>query len=342
MQRMKAPKLQDIADRVGLSRNTVSCALRNTGRISERTRERIRRVAEELGYRPNPLVAALMQSRRSDRAPATTANLAFLHNYRTAEAWRRAPHCVEMFRGAAERAAALGYTLTPAWAQPGLSPDDLTRVLLNRGVVGVVLPPLALFQPPPSIEWNRFAATAIGPTLKSPELHRVGLDFRDAIPTAARELADLGYRRIGVLISPRSDARTDFAWDAGLAMARRQLSRKRVTLLPHRTAGFPQPWFSNWLREHRIQALIVAGAGNVAEPLAAMGLRVPDDIGVVDILSDATSFATVLRHESEIGALAVETTVNQLLHNERGVPALRRTILVAGRWDPRNGVRRIA
>jgi len=338
----KTPTLQDIANRVGLSRNTVSCALRNVGRISGPTRERIRRAAEELGYRPNPLVAALMQSRRSARAPASAANLAFLHNYPSEEGWRKIPHCVEMFRGASERAAALGYTLAPVWAWRGHTPEELTRVLLNRGIAGVILPPLALFQPPPAIEWDRFAAAAIGPTLKTPDLHRVGLDFRSVIPAAARELAALGYRRIGVLISPRSDARTDYAWDAGLAIARRQLSRKRATLLPHRTAGFPQPWFSDWLREHRIQALIVIGAGPVAEPLAAMGLRVPADIGVVDVLSDATPFATVRRHETEIGALAVETTVNQLLHNERGVPPLRRTTLLVGRWEPGLGVRRIA
>ena len=336
---MKAPTLQDIANEAGVSRNTVSLALRNSPRISEGTRERIGRVAEALGYRPNPMVSALMQSRRGGRTPAATANLAFLHNYSTAEAWRQIPHCVEMFRGAAQRAAELGFTLTPVWAWPGHTPEELTRVLLNRGVVGVALPPVFSRQPPPSLAWDRFAATAIGPTLKTPELHRVGADFQGLIPIAVRELAALGYRRIGVLSTPRSDARVDYAWDAGLAIARRQSARGRVAIAQYRKPDLRNPQFSGWMREHQIQALIVAGMSGVAEQLAAMRLRVPEDIGVADVFSDATPFASVLRHHEALGALAVETTVNQLLHNERGVPALRRTILVAGRWDPRHGVR---
>ncbi len=339
---MKTPTLQDIAERVGVSCNTVSLALRNSPRISERTRERVRAAAEEIGYRPNPLVAALMQSRRRGRAPAATANLAFLHNYPTEEGWRRRPHCVEMFRGASQRAAELGFTLATVWAWPGHDAAELTRTLLSRGVVGVVLPPVFGFLPPPSIEWDRFAASAIGPTLKTPELHRVGVDFRGLIPIAARELAALGYRRIGVLISPRSNARTDYAWDAGLAMARRRRLTGRVSLVPYRRPGLGMPGFSDWMRAHRIQALIVAGHGDVAERLAAMRLRAPEDIGVADVVNDDAPFAVVMRHDEAVGALAVETTVNQLLHNERGVPALRQTILVEGRWEPRAGVRRLA
>jgi len=45
--------LQDVANEVGLSANTVSRALRGQSGVSEPTRERIRRAAEQLGYVPN-------------------------------------------------------------------------------------------------------------------------------------------------------------------------------------------------------------------------------------------------------------------------------------------------
>ena len=48
--------LRHIAERVGVSRITVSMALRDDGRISEVTRERVRAVANELGYTPNPRI----------------------------------------------------------------------------------------------------------------------------------------------------------------------------------------------------------------------------------------------------------------------------------------------
>ena len=43
--------MQDIADALGLSRNTVSKAINNTGVIAENTKELILRKAAEMGYR---------------------------------------------------------------------------------------------------------------------------------------------------------------------------------------------------------------------------------------------------------------------------------------------------
>ena len=43
--------IQDIADALGLSRNTVSKALNNTGVLAEDTRQKILEKAAEMGYR---------------------------------------------------------------------------------------------------------------------------------------------------------------------------------------------------------------------------------------------------------------------------------------------------
>jgi len=51
--------LSDIAQACGLARSTVSSALSGTGTISPKTREKARRAAKELGYRPNLHAATL-------------------------------------------------------------------------------------------------------------------------------------------------------------------------------------------------------------------------------------------------------------------------------------------
>lgn len=51
--------IHDIARLLGVSPSTVSRALSGKGRVSQATRERIRKVAEELGYQPNALARAL-------------------------------------------------------------------------------------------------------------------------------------------------------------------------------------------------------------------------------------------------------------------------------------------
>ena len=43
--------IQDIADALGLSRNTVSKAINNTGLLAESTREKVLQKAMDMGYK---------------------------------------------------------------------------------------------------------------------------------------------------------------------------------------------------------------------------------------------------------------------------------------------------
>lgn len=58
------PTLQDVADRAGVSRALVSIVMRDAPGASEATRERVRRAADELGYRPDPR-ARLLRAQRT-------------------------------------------------------------------------------------------------------------------------------------------------------------------------------------------------------------------------------------------------------------------------------------
>ena len=59
----KRVSIQDVAKETGLSITTVSHALSGKGRISERSRAVVREAADRLGYRPDPLAAALVSGR---------------------------------------------------------------------------------------------------------------------------------------------------------------------------------------------------------------------------------------------------------------------------------------
>ena len=56
---------QDVADRLGVSRSTVSRAFTPGAFVAEKTREAILRAADEIGYRPNALAQALISQRSS-------------------------------------------------------------------------------------------------------------------------------------------------------------------------------------------------------------------------------------------------------------------------------------
>ena len=57
------PTIRDVARLAGVSIGTASKALNANGRMREETRENIRRVAQEIGYRPNDLAQSLHRTK---------------------------------------------------------------------------------------------------------------------------------------------------------------------------------------------------------------------------------------------------------------------------------------
>ena len=59
----RRPTLEDVAERAGVSRALVSIVMRDVPGASVQTRERVRRAADEIGYRPDPRARRLRQHR---------------------------------------------------------------------------------------------------------------------------------------------------------------------------------------------------------------------------------------------------------------------------------------
>ena len=55
------PRIADVARAAGVSKTAVSFAFNSPDRLSAETTERIRQVALQLGYRPNPVARMLTQ-----------------------------------------------------------------------------------------------------------------------------------------------------------------------------------------------------------------------------------------------------------------------------------------
>ncbi|WP_370330664.1 LacI family DNA-binding transcriptional regulator [Mycolicibacterium hippocampi] len=59
----RRPTLADVAERAGVSRALVSIVMRGVAGASDETRERVKRAADEIGYRPDPRARRLRQHR---------------------------------------------------------------------------------------------------------------------------------------------------------------------------------------------------------------------------------------------------------------------------------------
>jgi len=60
------PRIEDVAERAGVSKTAVSFAFNQPEHLNEATRDRILQVAEELGYRPSP-IARRLAAQRTDQ-----------------------------------------------------------------------------------------------------------------------------------------------------------------------------------------------------------------------------------------------------------------------------------
>ena len=73
--------LREIAAAAGVSVMTVSLALRGNPRISIATRDRIKRLADELGYHPDPELSRLMNHLRTSRTARGKIGVALVDFY---------------------------------------------------------------------------------------------------------------------------------------------------------------------------------------------------------------------------------------------------------------------
>lgn len=101
----RPPTIADVARAAGVSRTTVSHALNGLGKVDPRTRERIKRVATELGYRPN------LRAQRLRRGQAKAIALASTMPFAVAAGPSRLGFYMEIAAAAAESALLHGYAL---------------------------------------------------------------------------------------------------------------------------------------------------------------------------------------------------------------------------------------
>lgn len=106
--------LKDLAQKLGVSHTTVSLALRNHPSISSERKKEVSALARKLGYRPDPMLSALVAYRQTLRPQAFQGVLGWLTNYPTGDGWRVGQQ-VGYHAGALRRAKELGYELAEFW-----------------------------------------------------------------------------------------------------------------------------------------------------------------------------------------------------------------------------------
>ncbi len=311
----------------------VSLALRGSPKVSAKTTAKIRRIAEELGYRPNPLVSALMTQLRLGRSSQRPTTIAYVTAFPTRDGLRRSAQLVEYFEGARRRCETLGYDLEEWWLrEPGMTQQRVGEILFTRGIHGLLVAPLPATGAPVQFDWPKFSGATIGYSFVEAAIHRASSDPYTSTLLALQELTRLGYRRIGLALTHEEDAQGERRWSAGMLVHQAGIAPERRVPLLLAGEAFAEE-FVAWFRAHRPDAVLGLSSECMA-PLAGSGIRVPRDAGFANLALTSTDrdVAGVDENYPLVGAAAIDLVDVQLRRNELGLPPDRKTVLVASRW----------
>jgi DNA-binding LacI/PurR family transcriptional regulator len=334
----KRVTLRDIARKVGVSHVTISLALRNDPSIPAKRREEIKQVAEQMGYRPDPLLSSLAVYRSSQRPARNRGALAWINHWEQPERLRKHKEFDSYWRGASEAAQRFGYRLDDIRWAADCSAERFERILLARGVRGVLVPPHRGAPDWGGFNWDKFSVIRFGMSVQTPDSNLVTSDQARAVGMALAKITHYGYERIGLVVPVSYDSRLGGNYYGGFCWGQKLLNLK-YCLPPLMTdeatykdePGKAKEALRTWLARHKPDAILTAES-HVPSMLQELGYGIPRDIAVAGTSGDVPVDAGINQHSEEIGRIAVEMLVKQININERGVPPAPCRILVESHW----------
>jgi LacI family repressor for deo operon, udp, cdd, tsx, nupC, and nupG len=300
----RLPTIRDIAEVAGVALSTVSRALSKPERVNARTRERIEKIASELGYVPSPQAQGLS----SGRTGAVALLVPDVTN----------PFYFGIVRGAQYQLKAAGYTQLLVDTEEAADVELQTLRRLRRTADGIILAASRLTDEQlteaahhqPLVTINRPAADA--PT--------VLLDTPEAMVQAVEHLASLGHKSVAYVSGPTGSWSNHRRWRAiGEAAAKRGLSASRIgPYTPNTSSGAAAAdaaMSSGATAFIAFNDLIAIG---MLQRFRERGVRVPEDVSVVvcdDILgADFCNppLTTIASPIERAGRVAVSMLLTQL------------------------------
>lgn len=312
-----AVTLKDVAELANVSRSAVSRTFTKGASVSEKTREKVMKAADQLGYSPNALASSLTTG-RTKMIGLISNNF---HN----------PVFLEIFdkftRGLHER------DLQPLLVNltDETDPDKSIRMLRKYSVDGVIVASSTL--PPAFAKSFRDAGIPVvhsfGRHSQAPDVDVFGIDNIEAGRLAARTLIARGYTDLGFLGGPQ-EATSTVDREKGFFQecAKHKGIRARVSFAKAYSFEAGRSEMLNLLKDDLAQAYFcgddVLSIGAMSA-LETAGLSLPDDVGILGLNNidmakwQSINLTTIDNPFSKIIAGSIEQVI-ALIENESQTP----------------------
>jgi LacI family transcriptional regulator len=320
------PTIQDVADRAGVSKATVSAVINDKGTVKESTRDAVLDAIRGLNYRPRPSARRRLSA---DRPRSIGFVLREIAN----------PYYAEIIIGAESYLRERGYiTLVAASEGDFHAEQEIIKLFTLKDVDGILLTPVLDSDTDLSHVFDlkrRNVSFVLLEEIRGVQANLVDVDNVLGAKEAVRHLIDLGHTHIVHFAGPEYSLHSEERVDGvRAAYSESQLVFSSSLVVPagdsledgYRTG---LAYFSRASGDQRPTAVTCYNdlvALGLCRALGELGLEVPHDVSVVgyddlhliDYLAAASRLTTVHVPKLEVGRTAAE-----ILHNEieRGAAA---------------------
>jgi LacI family transcriptional regulator len=316
-----AVTIYDIAERAGVSIATVSRVFSGGARVADKTRERVFKIAEELGYEPN--VSARSLARQATQVVSMV--LPTMTSY----------FFMEVIRGVQDCLAEANYDLLVYAGRTADNVDtQLSRAVQSGRADGVLVCSLPLA--PARLE--RLQNSGVPLVLVDsihPDFDSVAVNNVEGGYTAARHLIELGYKRMG-LILPHPDPAPGRERREGFERAIREAGRRLDASAVYVSDDLQQHGYTVESGYTAMQALLGRAqppdavfaacdeqALGALKALSDANLDCPSDVAVIGFDNIRTSayvgLTTLAQPMYEMGRAAAEKLLQRMLSPDRPV-----------------------
>ena len=190
--------IYDLAEAAGVSISTVSKALNDSYSISEKTKKRIREIADSMGYKPNARARSF--ARRKNGIILFAADLSRGVGFEN-------PHMFEIVTGVDRYLDEKGYSLILKHVMKDAAPESVKELMLSEEADGIIIHAGILTKQLAFVLGKeQYPHLIIGKPDFANTLSWIDVSHESAGQIAANYLLDKGYRRIVFLMG---DAKED-------------------------------------------------------------------------------------------------------------------------------------
>ncbi|GAB5560055.1 MAG: hypothetical protein SynsKO_17020 [Synoicihabitans sp.] len=329
-----------IARELGVSKTTVSLALRGHPRISTATREKVEAVAKSQGYTIDPHLTRAFSIIQKGRN--STHNVIGYLDTSSRDPDFGNPFAEQVKRNLIQSAKTKGFSVTSFEVNPDKMPfTRLRQIIESRNIRYLLVPSPALIDDL-DLNWENHSTIVLSTRPLRHRFNRVTTSNYQAVSVLMNQVRKKGYNQPGLIIRRDIDAIQDSECSIAFEGFRKSLKFNCSVPILYTGPGTTQLAYERWFWKHQPDVIIQnnrvgitrKGPENYTQIFSKFKKAMPSHIGRCSLNADSEMepVSGIIRNEQEIGYSAIELMLSMIERNVMGLPNHPKTLTILSDW----------